>query len=144
MTQPTSNMITRNVIVNRNRSAKEALKSTKIRLYYNFDPKVKKLNYITKEKVFFFKIGHEVTAGELEKEYALRRLKPADLHSISAVNEARPDFSKEYPNATQWKDDKGKWHFAVFCISQVGNKCINIGCIDSLWEENWWFAGVLN
>jgi hypothetical protein len=93
------------------------------------------------DEVIFFKIGREVSCSELEKEYELRGLKPADPYSQAAVNEADPAFADEHPNGTQWKDKDGNYCCAVFDRRGV-ERCVGVGRYGYVWLDYWWFAGV--
>lgn len=137
-----SDMIVRTVKVNRNRSAKEALKATG-REQYVYDSVVKAMPNGTTEdiEVVLFKIGRQVSVQELEKEYVLRVLKPIDPFSLAAINEADPAFADEHPNGTQWKDKDDKWCFAAF-FRYRDERRLSV-CRDSNgWFGRWWFAGV--
>ena len=137
-----SDMIIRTVKVNRNRSAKEALKATG-RAQYVDDSVVKAMPNGEGEdtEVVFFKIGSQISMDNLEKEYALRGLKPADPFSLSAVNEADPAFADEHPNGTQWKDKDGKWCYAFF-DRDGDERYLVVDSLDDDWFDYWWFAGV--
>ena len=110
-----SNFIIRTVKVNRNRSAKEALKATGRNLYVT-DSVAKNMPKAETDEVevILFKIGRQISDNDLEKEYELRGLKPADPYSLAAFNEADPAFADEHPNGTHWKDEDDKWCFAAF------------------------------
>jgi hypothetical protein len=137
-----SNMIIRVVKVNRNRSAKEALKATGRNQYVD-DSVLKTIpkGETEETEVIFFKIGRQISMDDLEKEYALRGLKPADPYSQAAVNEADPAFADEHPNGTQWKDGDGKWCYAVF-RRDVDERDLSVRRYDGDWGDYWWFAGV--
>ena len=137
-----SSMITRIVKVNRNRSAKEALKATGRNQYVD-DSVLKTMPQGEGEdtEVVFFKIGRQISMDNLEKEYALRGLKPADPYSQAAVNEADPAFADEHPNGTQWKDGDGKWCYAFFCRGG-DERNLFVDRLDFDWNDDWWFAGV--
>lgn len=135
-------MIIRTVKVNRNRPAKEALKATGRKLYVT-DGVIKNMPKAEKDEdeVVFFKIGRQVSCSELDKEYALRGLDPADPYSQAAVNEADPAFADEHPNGTQWKDKDGNYCYAIF--NRYGDeRYVFVDRHDSVWSAYWWFAGV--
>ena len=116
----TLNRIARKVKVNRNRTPQESLDATG-RAQYT-DRKV--VNAMPKGEgeeveVVFFKPDlsqHNdfISDDDLEKEFELRGLKPADPVSVAAVNEADPAFADEKPHGTHWKDAKGNWFYATF------------------------------
>lgn len=137
-----SDMIIRTVKVNRNRSAKEALKATG-RTRYVDDSVVKAMPNGTSgdTELVFFKIGRQISMDNLEKEYALRGLNPADPYSQAAVNEADPAFADEHPNGTQWKDENGKWCYAFFG-RDGGGRLLGVRRNGNGWGDYWWFAGV--
>jgi hypothetical protein len=92
-------------------------------------------------KSCFFKLNRYVSDADLDKEYELRGLKPADPYSLAAVNEDDPAFADDHPNGTHWKDGDGNWCYAVFrrwfderdvFVSRDGNG----------WDDGWWFAGL--
>jgi hypothetical protein len=142
-----SNLIVRRVSVNRTRKPQAVLDATG-RAQYT-DRKV--VDAMPKGEgdeveVVFFKPDLSERNGfisddDLEKEFELRGLKPADPYSVAAVNEADPAFADEKPNGTHWKDAKGNWCGAVFnrwCDERrVGGDRDGRG-----WRDYWWFAGV--
>ena len=102
-----------------------------------------------------------ISDDDLEKEFELRGLKPADPISVAAVNEADPAFADEKPHGTHWKDAKGKWCYAAFhrwdddgrhvlvnrydsdWLDRWGDgREVNICRSDDDWDDYWWFAGV--
>jgi hypothetical protein len=50
-----------------------------------------------------------ISDDDLDKEYKLRGLKPADPISVAAVNQDNPAFADDKPNGTHWKDANGNW-----------------------------------
>lgn len=139
--EATSNLIVRHVSVNRNRIPQETLNATGRKQYV--DGAV--LNVMpqgedTDMGVFFFNLGRFVSGEELEKEYDLRGLKPADPYAVAAVNEADPVFADEYPNATHWKDADGKWCYAAF-RRWDDKRLVVVDRRDDDWDGHWWFAG---
>ena len=142
------NLIVRHVKINRNRTMQEVLDATG-RAQYTESNVVKSAPVgDNKEEVdvVFFKIDLSgrngyISDDDLEKEYDLRGLKPADLVSVSAVNEADPSFADEKPHGTHWKNTNGKWCFAAF-DRLGGERCVNVYQNDGGWGDGWWFAGV--
>lgn len=135
-------MFSRIVKVNRKRTPKEALKATGRKLYVNDDVvEAMPRGEGTETEVHFFKVGKYLTDEELDKEYELRGLKPADPYSVAAVNEADPAFADEKPNGTHWKDKDGKWCFAAFNRWR-GERRVGVDRDDDGWSGHWWFAGV--
>ena len=142
-----SNLIVRKAKVNRSRSPQEALEATK-RAQYT-DRKV--VDAMPKgegdeAEVVFFKPDLSQRNGfisddDLEKEFELRGLKPADPISVAAVNEADPAFADEKPHGTHWKDARGNWCCVEFgCWLDGREVFVGRHCVD--WSGIWWFAGV--
>jgi len=137
-----SSMIIRHVTVDRTRTAKGALDATG-RTQYTDKGVVKAMpkGEGDEVEVCFFKIGTWVNDDQLEDEYALRGLIPADPFSLAAVSEADPAFADQYPNGTHWKDAKGRWCFAAF-DRWNGERRVNVDRLDDDWNDRWWFAGL--
>lgn len=136
-----SNLITRLIKVNRSRSPQEALDATN-RAQYTDRTVVDAMpkGEGDEVEVLFFKLNRFVSDDDLEKEYELRGLKPADPYSLAAVNEADPSFADEKPNGTHWKDANGYWRYAAFGLWR-GERRVNVHHIDDGWGDYWWFAG---
>lgn len=60
-------------------------------------------------EIVFFAVDRFVDPGDLEKEYEVCGLTPADPYSLAAVNRADPAFADERSNATMWRDPRGNW-----------------------------------
>ena len=142
----TSNLIVRKVKVNRHRYQQEAIEATGRKQYT--DRKV--VDAMPKGEgdeveVVFFKPDLSqrnglITDDDLEKEFELRGLKPADPVSVAAVNEADPAFADEKPNGTHWKDADGKWCYIAFDRWCGGERGVHV-YRGSRWAAHWWFAG---
>jgi len=142
-----ASMFSRLVKVNRTRTPQEALDATGRAQY--MDRKV--VDAMPKGEgneveVVFFKPDLSERNGfisddDLEKEFELRGLKPADPVSVAAANEADPDFADEKPHSTHWKDAKGNWCFAAFRRWSDG-RGVYVNRNDLDWGDDWWFAGV--
>ncbi|MCR4279148.1 MAG: hypothetical protein NUV78_00175 [Candidatus Zambryskibacteria bacterium] len=137
-----SNMIVRLVSVNRSRTPQETLDATGRRQYTDRNvvdamPKGEG----DEATVYFFNLGRYVSDEELEKEYELRGLKPADPYSLAAVNEEDPSFADTHPNGTHWHDANGKWCFAAFDHWR-GERGVFVSRSGRGWHGSWWFAGV--
>lgn len=138
-----SNLIVRRVSVNRNLTPQQVLDATKRKQYVNSDVVASMSKGEGDEvDVYFFKLNRFVSDDDLEKEYALRGLKPADLYSQSAVNEADPVFADKHPNGTHWKDAKGKWCFAAFSRRSGGERYVDVYRGGRGWGDDCWFAGL--
>lgn len=142
-----SNLIVRRATVNRNRSQQEALDATCRNQYTNR----KVVDSMPKGdgeevEVVFFKPDLSERCGcisddDLEKEFELRGLKPADPISIAVINEADPAFADEKPHGTHWKNGDGKWCFAAFDLWDVGRR-VRVRRGGYGWRDHWWFAGL--
>lgn len=136
-----SDVIVRHANVNRTRAPRRALEATGRNLYVT-DDVVKSMPKGEGEgEVHFFKLDRSISDDDLEKEYDLRSLKPADPYSLAAVNEADPAFADERPNCTHWKDAHGKWCYAAFS-GWDGERSVSVLQDDGEWSDCWWLAGV--
>lgn len=89
--------------------------------------------------------GGFISNENLEKEFELRGLVPADPISVAAINEADTGFADQFPHGTHWKDADGRWCYAVFhCWNGVREVNVDDDWDDDVedWDECWWFAGV--
>jgi len=146
-----SDLIVRTAKVNRGRSPQEAIEAT-LRAQYtdrsvvDAMPKGNENDQSDEVDVVFFRPdlsernGH-ISDGDLEKEFELRGLKPADPVSVAAVNEADPAFADKKPHGTHWKDTKGNWCHATFS-RWADERRVGVSRIDYDWSDDWWFAGV--
>lgn len=142
-----SNLTVRKVKVNRSRSRQEALEATG-RVQYTDREVVDSMpkGEGDEVEVVFFKPDLSnrngyISDDDLEKEFELRGLKPADPVSVAAVNEADPAFADEKPHGTHWKDAKGNWCYATF-DRWYGKREVYVNRDDDVWYDGWWFAGV--
>ena len=138
-----SNLITRRVKVNRTRNAQAALDATGRRQYTDKDV----VNAMPQgegeeAEVVFFNLGRYVSNAELEKEYEIRVLKPADPYSLATVNETDQAFADQKPNATHWQDVDGKWCYAAFSQWSDGGRNVNVNRSKNDWNDSWWVGGV--
>lgn len=137
-----SNMITRLVKINRKRTPEQALVATNRKQHINSSVVATMPRGTGEEaKVVFFKVGHVVSDDDLDKEYILRNLIPADPFLLAAVNEADPAFADEHPNATHWKDANNNWCYAAFFRWGV-ERGVSVYRDDSGWGDSWWFAAL--
>ncbi|MCC6290834.1 hypothetical protein IT398_02110 [Candidatus Nomurabacteria bacterium] len=143
----TANLTVRKVKVNRNRSPQEAIEATG-RTQYT-DRQV--VNAMPKgegdeAEIVFFKPDLSernsfISDDDLEKEFELRGLKPADPVSVAAVNEADPAFADQVPHGTHWKDDKGNWCHVTFHL-WFDEREVCVGRGYGGWHDDAYFAGV--
>lgn len=137
-----SNLITRRVPVNRGRQPEEALAATGRKQYTDSEVvKAMPRGEGDEVEVVFFKLGHNVSDVDLDREYELRGLKPADPFSLAAVNEADPAFADQKPNCTHWQGAGGKWCCASF-RRWVDERRLGVYRGDYGWGGGWWFAGL--
>lgn len=137
-----SDLIVRRVTVDRKRPPKAALEATKRNNYFN-DSVVSAMprGEGGEVEVVFFKVGRSLSDADLDKEYELRGLKPADPYSQAAVNEADPAFADDHPNGTHWKDSSEKWCYAIFDRWRV-ERNVFVSRDGFGWSDGWWFAGL--
>ena len=144
-----SNLIVRKVKVNRTRTPQEALDATGCkqctdRRVVDSMPKAEtdEVNVVFFKPDFSKSNGH-ITDDDLEKEFNLRSLKPADPISVAAVNEADYAFADEKPHGTHWKNADGEWCYATFYRRIDGERRVFVDRRGSCgWSDCWWFAGL--
>lgn len=142
-----SNLIVRRVKVNRTQSGQECLDQLDRKQYT--DRKVVDSMPHGKGKeveVVFFKPdlserNGNISDNDLDKEYELRGLKPADPYSVAAVNKADPAFADEKPHGTHWKNADGAWCSASF-NRWYDERRVHVYCNDYDWNAFRWFAGL--
>ncbi len=135
-------MFIRHVTVSRTRTPMEAIDATGRNKYLTNDAiKTMPRGEGDEAYVIFFKLGREVSDADLDKEYELRDLKPADPYTLAAVNEADPAFADEHPNGTHWQDVHGNWCYAAFGRWR-DERHVGVYRIDDGWGDHWWFAGL--
>jgi hypothetical protein len=139
-----SDLIVRRVGVKRDCAPQEAIDATGRRQYTSNGLVVKSMPRGKGDlvEVFFFRLGRPISDANLEKEYELRGLKPADPYSLSAVNEVDNQFAEERPNITHWKNANGKWCFISFFCSGEGEGRVRVDQTDFDFDGTWWFAGI--
>lgn len=140
-----SDLVVCHVSVNRTRTPLEAINATG-RAKYLDDNVVATMPQGEGDEadVIFFKLGRNISDADLDKEYNLRGLKPADPCSLAAVNEADPALADEHPNGTHWKDVDGRYCYAAFDRWSGGARFVLVrrGDGDGDWRDDWSFAGV--
>lgn len=137
-----SDMIVRRVRVDRSRRPQQALDATG-RTQYTNDSVVRRMPRGEGEEVevYLFPVRCDISDDDLEKEFALRSLKPVDPYTLAAVNESDPAFADSHPNATHWQDSDGKWCHAAFG-RWGGVRNVYVNRHDNDWSDVWWFAGL--
>jgi hypothetical protein len=137
-----SNIIVRTVRVDRSISPQAVLDATG-RVQNTNDTVVKSMPKGEGEdvKVFFFKLDRWVSDAELDEEYKLRGMCPADAYSLAKVNEDDSAFADDHPNGTHWQDDEGNWCYAAFRRFD-GKRDLRVNRSYSGWDGRWRFAGV--
>ncbi len=137
-----SNLLIRRATVDRTRTANAALKATGRNLYVDDDVAEGMPQGEGSEiELLFFTLGRDISDKDLDREYELRGLKPADPYSLAAFNEADPAFADQRPNGTHWKDSDGRWCCAYFNQWDV-KRLVDVRRYDFGWDGRWWFAGV--
>jgi len=169
----TSNVIVRTVTVNRQRTAQEMLDATAMstgRRLVVARPagavETMPRGEGEKVRVYFFLLEHSerfsqgyqngaansISDKNLEIEYELHGLKPADPYSLAAVNEADPAFADKYHCATHWHVEPQnlcglgpfcEWDALTFGASCTGERGRAVNVMHShSWFNGWWLAGV--
>ncbi|HXF43908.1 MAG TPA: hypothetical protein VNK70_00285 [Candidatus Paceibacterota bacterium] len=143
LVEAVSNLIIRRVKVDRSRTPQEALDATGRKQYTNRSVVAAMPRGEGEEvEVIFFNLGRYVSDNDLEKEYELRGLMPADPYSLAAVNGADPAFADERPNGTHWKDADGRWCYAAFDRHWDDGRRVRVNRDGRDWSDDWWFAGL--
>ena len=143
MAHAESELIRRNVKVDRNQSPKEMLEATG-RQIYSDDKLVKAMPRGDggEVEVLFFKLGRFVSDDDLDKEYELRGLTPCDPYSLGKVNQDDPIFADTHPNATHWKGKNGMWCFCAFVLWD-DKRGVSVDHDGYAWRAGrWWFSGI--
>lgn len=91
--------------------------------------------------IFFFSLDYEASDDELDREYALRILTPADPYALAELNAVRYGFSDEYPNITHWRDGKGNCCYLAFRKLLTGRYAY-VGRHTPPWNKCWYHAGI--
>lgn len=136
-----SNLVVRRVKVDRNRTPQQMLDATDRRQYTDSEVvEAMPRGEGEEAEVHFFKLDRYVSDDELDQEFNLRGLKPADPYSLAAVNEEDPAFADDRPNGTHWKS-RGKWCYIAF-RRWNGVRSVDVYCYALGWGDYWWFAGL--
>lgn len=137
-----SNLIIRHVAVYRHQTPQSVLDVTGRKTYINASVvKTMPRGEGAEVEVSFFRVGRDLSDPDLDKEYTLRGLIPADPYSLAAVNQADPAFADDHPNATHWQDADGNWCYAIFSRWD-GERYVNVSRRDGAWGDRWWFSGL--
>lgn len=92
-----------------------------------------------KVDVHIFTVGRSMKEEDLEKLYGQWGLKHADPYLLAALNKADAAFADEHPIGTQWKDEKGKWHYFILGSSRSMHDELHH---NGIWSPLCWFAGI--
>ncbi len=129
--------------IDRTLTPQQVLEATGRKQYTDKDVVTTMPRGIGEEKeITFFRLDRQVSDDDLEKEYLLRGLKPADPYALAKCNQDDSAFADTHPNTTHWKDENGKWCFAAFCQWRGGGRDVRVGRGGGRWDDGWWFAGV--
>ncbi|MEA2701435.1 MAG: hypothetical protein QOE22_144 [Candidatus Parcubacteria bacterium] len=141
-----SDLIVRRSKPDRTLTSDAALRATGRNLYVN-DEVVAAMPRGTGEdgETVFFRLdlsdrGGYISDADLDKEYELRGLVPEEPDTLAAVNQDDPVFADDHPNATHWKDDRGRYCFAAF-DRWDDDRGVSVNRSDNDWLGYWWFAG---
>ncbi len=150
-----SNHFVREVRVNRSRSAQAALRATHCIQGDSVNHEVVDVmpkGEGFKVEIVFFKpdlsiLNGHISHDDLEKQYELLGLKPADPISVAAVNEADQGFLYEKSHCTHWKDAQGNWCNIRFYSGFLYSENEFVGYVSVLpdssgFDDQWWFAGI--
>lgn len=138
-----TNILTRNVTVNRDLIPQQLLDLTGRKQYTNQSVVTSMPHNGTgtqQVQVEFFKLSRYVSDDELEREYQQRGLTP-DPYAQTQVNIDDPAFADNHPNGTHWKDANGNWCFVTFPRSD-DERNVDVNRSDYGWSDSWWFGGV--
>ena len=92
-------------------------------------------------EVVFFKLGRNVGAEELDREYELRGLVP-DPYAQAAVNEQDSAFADKHPNGSQWYREGRNASYLAFDRWSDDERRVDCLRRGNAWLGHWWFAGV--
>jgi len=140
---PSSGMITRRAKVDPGRTPEQVLNALGRRQYVDREVvKTMPRGQGAEGDVLFF-CAHRsfISDDDLEAEFESRGLVPADPYKVAAVNQDDPSFADEHPNATHWKDSRGRWCYFV-CYRLGGERGVDVDRYGHDWDDRWWFAGV--
>ncbi len=141
-TQPESRLIVRRVSVNRSRDGRAALEATGRRINDNNVVKDMPRGEDTEVEVVFFQVDPGVkNDAQLDAEYEMHELVPADPFAVAAVNEDDPTFADKLSNCAHWKGVDGKYCSAAFYRDR-DTRCVTVGHDNGKWGNYWWHAGV--
>lgn len=138
--------IIKTVKVDRSLSPKKVIRATG-RIQYVNNKVLSKMPHGEREEVqvYFFKVGRRISCADLEKEYALRELKP-DPMAQAKVNQDDPAFADTYSNGCQWKNAKDQYCYARFAYERLDGWSVkfrvDVHQSNCSWDDDWWFGGV--
>ncbi len=92
-------------------------------------------------EIHFFRENRKISDNDLEKAYEMRALDPVDPASLITFNKADPNFSKDYPNVTHWKE-KGTWYYISFSHWVDRESYVYVFPKEVEYDDDQWFAGM--
>ncbi len=89
---------------------------------------------------FFFRMSCDSTHDEINEKCDSLRRDLVDPYELCAINAANPELATSFPNATIWKDAKGKW-CQIACYTDLGGRFVRVGHPKTNhWRRDWWFG----
>ncbi len=92
-------------------------------------------------EVHLIPFDKKLSVDDLEKEVNKAGFVLIDPITLSTLNEQDPDFARDVPNATQWRDKNGTACRMTFGYSVIGREvCVNQ--VGYPWADYWYFGCV--
>jgi len=127
--------------VNRTLTPQQVLYATGVKQYvYNEVLETLPRGEGDEKEIVFFKAGKSISDDDLEKEFELFGLRPADPYSLAKFNQDNPGFADTHPHCTHWKDENGKWCFIAFYLWGGDVRSAQVGRNRSDWDALYLFA----
>ena len=97
----------------------------------------------SKAKLQFFKVDHDISCADLEREYSKLGLVPASVEMLCKYDKKnRKQMDEMKYIATQWKDADGNWCYVAFSRWCSDGRDVDVDRLDFDWDNRWWFAGL--
>lgn len=137
----TDGRFTREVAVDRTLNPMQSIEATRRKPYVTPEI-VAEMPIDGPEKVtlHFFNLDYKPSSEDIERELERRGLK-TDPQALVALNAQDSTFADEYPNQTQWLNEKGEACFLGFARWE-GTRLVGCGLVEGRAETYWWHAGV--